>query len=86
MKKYRTLARMRAQPNDYNCRIHPVIKYESPAINTHLGCCSLSLSLCRPLSLFSVLREKLGELVEHQNFGVAREIYYLIKCCRFKNE
>jgi hypothetical protein len=76
MKKYR--ARVCAHQNDYNCRIHPVIKYESPAINTHL--------VFPPVRRFLCSAEKSSaKLVEHQNFGVAREIYYLIKCCRLKN-
>jgi len=86
MKKYRTHARMRAQPNDYNCRIHPVIKYESPAINTHLGGCSFALTLSPFFSVLYIRGKSLGNWWSIKNFGVARKIYYLIKCCRFKNE
>ena len=41
------------------------------------------------LSIFSVLYirgKSLGNWWSIKNFGVARKIYYLIKCCRFKNE
>jgi hypothetical protein len=60
MKKYRTHVCAHTRMTTTVESI-PVIKYESPAINTHLGGRALSLWLA-----FSVLREKLGELVEHQ--------------------